>query len=180
MGSFNNFRAPFVISHDSGGVLASRRRRGEVLCIIVHHTATRSPARTITALQKQGLSTHFEIDRDGTIHQYLDPVSRVAFHAGKRNSYSIGIDLTHLPGDSFPEVQVESLGRLLHSLCVQFGLRACVAPEGARYFRWRNGEVVYEALPVSEFGIFRHCNCGPTRCPDGAPIEAALCHGLEG
>ena len=45
-------------------------------------------------LEKRGISTHFIIDNDGTIVQLVD-TNDTAWHAGKGNKYSIGIDISN-------------------------------------------------------------------------------------
>lgn len=177
--------SPLSITHTNAhGVLSSRKRTEPIQCIVIHHTATKSPERTISALRKQGLSTHYEIDQRGVIYQYLEH-DRVAFHAGTRNGISIGIDLTHATGAAFPDVQIQALGALLKQLCAAHDIPLTAAPPKAQYYEWQKGangksQVHYLPLPVDAYGIYRHSNCGPTRCPDGADVEAAIAYAKGG
>lgn len=96
--------------------------------IIVHHTATAvrtrngvliQPPSALGVLIKRKLSTHFEIDINGVVWQYLDPGELVAWHAPNTNSISIGIDLSG-PDPEFSELQIERLCDLLRVLCTQY------------------------------------------------------------
>ena len=172
-----NIQQDFVLRYKHGlHGMKSRLRTRQPTFIVVHHTATSSPARTVRALKSKGLSTHYEIDTDGTVYEYFDPSERVCYHVGELNSGAIGIDLTHKTGSEFPDVQMEALVALLNALCGRFGILPVVAPEMAKYYKFvRNmaGELEFLRLrlPTDAFGIYRHCNCSPTQCPDGAPIE---------
>jgi hypothetical protein len=165
------------------GALSSRKRTEPIQCIVIHHTATKSPEQTVSALRRQGFSTHYEIDQRGAIYQYIEH-DRVAFHAGMRNGISIGIDLTHATGAAFPDGQIRALGALLKQLCAAHDIPLTAAPPKAQYYEWRkgaNGEswLRYLPLPVDTYGIYRHSNCGPTRCPDGADVEAAIAYAVD-
>jgi len=50
--------------------------------IILHHDAALSARSCYRILAKRGLSTHFVIDNDGTIYQFLDPGLRQAWASG--------------------------------------------------------------------------------------------------
>lgn len=67
--------------------------------IVVHHDATLSSApgrgSAYGVLLRRGLSTHFGIDNDATIWQFLDPWVWTAWHEGKTNGRSVGIDLSN-------------------------------------------------------------------------------------
>ena len=63
-------------------------------CIVTHWDATTSAKTCKRVLEARNLSTHFCIDNDGTIYQYLDTNHR-ARHGGKINSVSIGIDFSN-------------------------------------------------------------------------------------
>jgi len=53
-----------------------------------------SAASCKKVLEKRNISTHFCIDNDGVIFQYLDP-NDIGWHAGKVNNYSIGVDFSN-------------------------------------------------------------------------------------
>lgn len=75
--------------------LKTRRRRSEAIQAILHHDACISALRCFAVLQARGLSTHFCIDNDGTVFQFADPALEVAYHAGRFNGRSIGIDISN-------------------------------------------------------------------------------------
>ena len=59
--------------------------------IVTHWDACTSASRCYRVLKARGISTHFCIDNDGTIHQFVDP-NNIAWHAGSpANKRSIGI-----------------------------------------------------------------------------------------
>lgn len=68
--------------------------REEVKFCIIHWDATFSADHCFNILQRRGVSTHFCIDNDGTIFQYLD-MKDVGYHAKGFNSNSIGIDISN-------------------------------------------------------------------------------------
>jgi hypothetical protein len=59
-----------------------------------HWDATTSAEKCKRVLQARKISTHFCIDNDGVIYQYVD-TNNVAWHAGGVNKYSIGIDFSN-------------------------------------------------------------------------------------
>jgi N-acetyl-anhydromuramyl-L-alanine amidase AmpD len=62
--------------------------------IVTHWDVCTSAEKCKRVLEARGISTHFCIDNDGTIYQYLD-TNDVGWHAGKVNNYSIGIDFSN-------------------------------------------------------------------------------------
>jgi len=62
--------------------------------IVTHWDAALSAKSCFNILKRRGVSSHFVIDNDGTIYQLVD-VNDVAWHAGKVNSKSIGIDFSN-------------------------------------------------------------------------------------
>lgn len=118
--------------------------------IVIHHTCTRNPEKTRSALIKKGYSTHFEVDVDGTVYQYADEM-RVACHCGSANIHTIGIDVTHMENAPFPQVQVDAVKELVSSLCAKWGIP----------------QIVHTQLE----GIYPHKAVGNTDCPNGFPIE---------
>jgi len=62
--------------------------------IVTHWDATTSAEKCKRVLQARSISTHFCIDNDGVIYQYVD-TNNVAWHAGGVNKYSIGIDFSN-------------------------------------------------------------------------------------
>ena len=72
--------------HDSG--------EREPKLIVTHWDAALSAKSCHKILSRRNISTHFVIDNDGTIYQMMD-TNDVAWHAGKVNSFSIGIDFSN-------------------------------------------------------------------------------------
>ena len=62
--------------------------------IVTHWDATTSAEKCKRVLQARKISTHFCIDNDGVIHQYVD-TNNVAWHARGVNNYSVGIDFSN-------------------------------------------------------------------------------------
>ena len=62
--------------------------------IVTHWDVCTSAEKCKRVLEARGISTHFCIDNDGIIYQYLD-TNDVGWHAGKVNNYSIGIDFSN-------------------------------------------------------------------------------------
>lgn len=79
----------------------STRSLSDIDLIVIHHTggsrATYSPdgiyPGALQTLQKRGLSSHYILDKDGTLH-YLVPENVVAWHAGccKNQAYNTSTD----------------------------------------------------------------------------------------
>ena len=66
------------------------RRTRSPSMLVTHWDATTSAEKCKRVLQARKISTHFCIDNDGVIYQYVD-TNNVAWHAGCVNKYSIGI-----------------------------------------------------------------------------------------
>ena len=62
--------------------------------IVTHWDATTSADRCRRVLQARKISSHFCIDNDGVIHQYVD-TNHIAWHAGAVNKVSIGVDFSN-------------------------------------------------------------------------------------
>lgn len=117
--------------------------------IVVHHTGTgnfilsklsalkqkaygSAIARYLGLADKAYVSAHLQIDRDGFVHQIVDPRTYVAFHAGKSkwfdaqskmvisgcNNFSVGIELL---GDGnkepYSDQQIDKLVAVIFALC---------------------------------------------------------------
>jgi len=70
------------------------RRERKPKMIVTHWDATTSADKCRRVLQARGISTHFCIDNDGIIYQYVD-TNNVAWHAKGANNHSIGIDFSN-------------------------------------------------------------------------------------
>lgn len=62
--------------------------------VVTHWDATTSAEKCKRVLQARNISTHFCIDNDGIIHQYVD-TNNTAWHAGGVNKRSIGVDFSN-------------------------------------------------------------------------------------
>jgi len=75
------------------GCYSKRKRTRHPKMIVTHWDVCSSAAACKRVLENRGISTHFVIDNDGTIIQLVD-TNNVAWHAGKVNSRTIGIDIS--------------------------------------------------------------------------------------
>ena len=62
--------------------------------VVTHWDVCTSAEKCKRVLEARDISTHFCIDNDGVIYQFLD-TNDVGWHAGKVNNYSIGVDLSN-------------------------------------------------------------------------------------
>ena len=143
--------------------------------IVVHWDGCLSSEQCAKVLQQRGLSAHFCINNDGTIHQLMD-TNHVGWHARGVNSKSIGIEIsnavymkymrkytprrpvikpTKLHGKNFPthlgfyDVQVEALKELLKSLTSFYNVPL--------EFPNHNGELIRGVIKSSSFkGVICH------------------------
>ena len=147
------------------GLVSRSRREGAPKFIVIHHTAMKCGSGcTYSVLKKKNSSTHYEVEKDGSIKQYVDP-SRVAWHAGGGfNTRSIGIDITGFGGES-PSAQKSALQALVTSLCQRFSIPQVVSPDGIKY---KNDDEIIS----SGIGIVRHRNVRRgTACPGDFPMD---------
>lgn len=118
--------------------------------IVIHHTCTSSPKRTMETLKKRGYSTHFEIDLDGTIYQYSE-IDSQCIHCGSPNFCCIGIDITHMKDAEFTDSQIESCKWLVSYLCNKLEIP----------------QIAHTQLS----GIYPHKALACTACPQDFPID---------
>lgn len=103
--------------------------------IVLHYTGMRSAGEALDRLcdPKAGVSAHYLIEQDGTLHTLVDPAHR-AWHAGVSswegegdvNSRSVGIELVN-PGhewgyEAFPKPQIDTLIPLLGKLTRRYAI----------------------------------------------------------
>lgn len=141
-------------------------RKGTPRFIVIHYTVTGSAAATERVLEERGYSTNFEVDRSGVVRMYLDPALYQARASNWANPYSVAIDVTHLPKQDWPAVQMQSLAALVHALQAQFGMATgpnSVAPDGVQYGGPND-------VPAA-VSVLRHRNVHPTQCPADLPME---------
>lgn len=112
---------PFWIIPWHLGDLPHSRRSIRPRSVVLHHDAAASARACYDVLQNRGLSTHFCIDRDGVVFQFLDPMRAQAWHAvghvsepdGRTrmrswNPWSIGIDLSNPVDPNGPQGKLQS------------------------------------------------------------------------
>lgn len=146
-----------VINKDYLGCFGTQKIKIKPKAIILHHTCTSSSKRTRRVLQSKNYSTHFEVDKDGTIYQYREENLKCS-HCGSANTYTIGIDATHLEHAEFPEVQIEALKALVKYLCE----------------KWNIPHELHENFSgpmINLSGVYPHRAIGNTKCPDNLPLE---------
>lgn len=169
-GNFIAKLSALSIQKVEGGIPFGRRNKKPTI-IVLHHTVTRSWQQTLRAFQSKNrtASTHYEIEKDGTIYQYLDPATQTAWHCVGRNFESIGIDLTHMTGEPFDEAQIRALVLLLRHLSAQFGIE--LVYDSGRFYL--NGTPKKD-LPLRGGTVYGHGQLSPTQCPDGLDIESIV------
>ena len=149
-----------VVERHSALTSWGARVRG-IEAVVVHHSCTATAAGTAKVLESRGLSTNFEVDRDGQAIEYGDPTVKVAWHCGGGvNGRSIGIDATHMSGKPWPEVQSAAVAQLLAWLCKIYGLPAVTAPD----------QSLGKGNLSPAWGVYRHRNLAATACPEDLPL----------
>lgn len=135
--------------------------------IIMHHSDTATRAGMVRALNAgvKPKSTHYSVDRDGSVAIHADPLESTAWHCVGANLHGIGIDAIHRKRQPFPDVQVAAVGALLRWLCKIHGLPQ-VAAEGRFPTKGQLGR--------QSWGVAGHGQIQATLCPDGFPIAEAL------
>ena len=75
---------------------AFKKHRGlrKPTMVVTHWDVCTSAAKCKNVLEARNISTHFCIDNDGVIHQFLD-TNDIGWHAGGVNKYSIGVDFSN-------------------------------------------------------------------------------------
>jgi N-acetylmuramoyl-L-alanine amidase len=135
--------------------------------VVIHHTAQNSCEQTLKTftMTKTQVSAHYVICKDGTVHHMLNDYLR-AWHGGAGkwgnntdiNSSSIGIELDNNGSEIFPEMQIQSLLKLLavlkknHSVpAANFIGHSDIAPgrkvDPSRFFPWQK-------LSAQGFGLW--------------------------
>ena len=139
-----------VVSYDSA------RREKPVKHLVIHSFAN-SPQEMLNVLHQHGLSVHYMIETNGTVH-HLVPEKKVAWHAGPSfwagdtalNWTSIGIELEHpqFGQTNYPEKQIKILKELMKKIINKYHIRpenivahSDIAPEAkmdpGRGFPWK-------------------------------------------
>lgn len=132
-----------IIDSDDPGRSEQQLVRQYVDQIVIHYDASGTSRRCFQTLHDiRGLSSHFLIDRDGTIYQTLDVRER-ARHAGKANDRSVGIEIANVGAyesqkalsKALAEAGLESPGRPVTGIV-----------QGKRLYQHRFAEAQYESL----------------------------------
>ena len=78
----------------------------QVQQFVLHYDVCGTSRQCFKILQDmRGLSVHFMLDVDGTIYQTLDLKER-AWHAGKANDRSVGVEIAHIGAYPAPDAKV--------------------------------------------------------------------------
>jgi len=168
--------------------------------LVIHITDSDREDGTVYALnraikQKDGsivfktASTHFQVDKDGTVAKLLDPDAWIAHHASGHNTNSIGIDFVG-SGKVTPAQQIA--GQLLIDFLIRrYGLSRKVYSKNFRATA-KPGPVTVNAagkkvkgppiwvipppdagrIIADNYGVLRHYNVASTLCPLTTPVEA--------
>ena len=108
----------------------SSRKGRTIDMIVIHDTQAKTAESTISwfATKVSGVSSHYLVDKDGTIYQFVDE-DRSAWHAGQShfmgegniNNCSVGIELVDDDDtDKYPEAQSFALIELCADLCFNY------------------------------------------------------------
>ena len=153
--------------------LRHSRRTTSPKYIVIHHS-TSTPARTLNVWTPRGsrkASTHYEIDKDGTIYMYLDPATQRAAHTVGGNKGSIGIDLVGnfkknplSKKEAITSPQFRSLQALIGYLTKRFGIPNTVLDKPV------DGKKITANQIISNgYGVVGHGHIGYTACPGNLP-----------
>lgn len=138
------------IDKSNFGCFGKLKKRPKPTAIVIHHTCTVSHKATIRALKGQKYSTHFEVEKDGTIYQYAD-VMTMCCHCGSPNWTTIGIDVTHMKDAPWPKEQVDAVHWLVTYLCNLYDIK--------------------QEVHMKLEGIYPHKAIGQTACPQDFPMD---------
>lgn len=124
--------------------LLESRAAGQIDLVVIHCTelpdlsAARDAGELVRYPSGTGNSGHFYIERDGSVHQYVE-VLRVAHHVRGYNARSVGIELvnrgrypnwldsrTQSMDEAYPPAQIRALLQLLQHLTRQLPALAYV------------------------------------------------------
>jgi hypothetical protein len=107
-----------------GRIIKSQRDPSKVRQIVLHHTGGFTPQRAFQTLHNERkLSVQFIVGDDGTIYQTRDALE-TAWHAGKANPHSIGIECCLYPDaeknpDAYNERRQQKIGVSPHAIITQ-------------------------------------------------------------
>jgi hypothetical protein len=143
------------------------KRTKPIAGIVIHHTHTGSAASTVSVLEQRGFSTNYEVDQAGVVREYADPeLYEAQATGGGANAHTIGIDLTHIGEQPFPQAQIDATKALLAHLAQRFKFKLKLAPDEGGKKTWKEWQATGQG-----YTLFRHRNFANTRCPANAPME---------
>jgi hypothetical protein len=168
---------PFI---DVGFKRRAKFRRKPHL-IVMHHSVTSSAKKTVSVLRSKDCSVHFNVDRGhraGETIQHI-PLNEKACHAGRLNSYSVGVENTNSTGPILSsyipnkievyEAIFQLLVKLTKKLEIPFSVHEANVQSGFFYMgKFRNNE-------HKNPGIMAHGSDLGTTHEDGK-FELLYCH----
>ena len=175
----------------------------EKICVVVHYTNGTSTAAMLNEFNKQrtlkgkppndqtnyNTSTHYSVDPNGVVMQWLDPTKYSANHVAGSGfpAQSIGVDIIATPSQAatLPDVQRNAVACLFAHLRQTFKIKQTVAPqlapyegpEGAKIYKRKTGtgykDDKYSITDIKKnnWGFVRHRDCNNTSCPGQIPLE---------
>jgi hypothetical protein len=113
---------PFeVIYRDASKDFGTFSRKQQIKKIVLHHSVTKTAGGTYNVLKADRNGTHFEVDADGSVYQYLNPSIYGTYHATGFNNDSIGIDITG-PQPKMTNIQISNTVDLILVLCNKYNI----------------------------------------------------------
>ena len=150
------------------GLEGNTNARKDIKGIVIHHTHTKSANSTFNVLKQRGLSTNYEVEKDGTIYEYVPPERAAWATGGLANEHTIGIDVTHVGGKPWPPEQIRALAALVNELASKYGFQLKLAPDKGP-MKWNEWQKEGE-----NYTLFRHRNFVATGCPENLPMDQLL------
>jgi len=175
-------------------------------CIVIHYTNGTTASDMLKQFNKQKLyknkktgvvesvyhtSTHYSVEADGRIIQWLDPAKYAANHVAEKEfpEKSIGIDVVCKPdvADHLPLPQLRALALLVQHLRSTFPSIPAKCSTPNTYYNTVKGkqvltrktnsagkEITYTMADVTKngYGLCRHRDFDATECPGKVPIES--------
>lgn len=144
--------------------------------ICLHHTDTWNREGMERTLQAKGFSTNGLYCQDGTIVEYGDPLTQVAWHAKVCNLIGLGADFEHRQGEPWPDVQLEAAARDLAWKCKIYDISTTINTariwDGTKDhpLRTLGSKTVYPKARAGDHGITLHRQWAATICPGDLPV----------
>ncbi len=146
----------------------------KICVIIIHHTELNNAKDVYDIFEKpeSKVSSHFLIDRDGALHQFVDENKR-AWHAGistwqnmvKLNDYSIGIELDNNGKEDFAKPLMQTLVSLCKQLINKYKIEEIniLGHSDIAYWRKVDPSIKFDWkwLASQGIGFFPQFTCDP-------------------